>query len=88
MKPTKPTLKRDEVAELDPPTAHLLGIGVRLSPDGKIVVLSVEYQSTMTVQPATLHVAMAPPSAAELARMLRKAVKTYLRQADDNADTQ
>ena len=32
------------------------------------------------------HFALSPPAAAQLSRRLRKAVKAYLRQGDDNGD--
>ena len=88
MKPATPTIRVNEVPETGPPTGRLLGLEAELeSSEGRVVVMSLEYQGMATTEPSTIHLAMTPPAAAQLSRRLRKAVKAYLRSGDGGEDT-
>ena len=82
MKPATPTIQRHEVPDVDLPIGRLLGMEVELSPNLKTMRVSLEYQGSASAQPDVIHLAMLPPAAAQLSRMLRKAVKAYLRSGD------
>ena len=87
MKPAEPTIQNHEVPDVDLPIGRLLGLQVELSPNRKTIQVSLQHQGAASDQPDVIHLAMLPPAAAQLSRMLRKTVKAYLRSGDGSEDT-
>ena len=83
MKPASPKPRWNEVPDEAPPLGLLSGQEVQLSSNRRTILVSMAYESASDGRECTIHFALAPPSAAQLSRDLKKAVKEYLHHTSD-----
>ena len=83
-----PTVPLNVVSGLSEQVLQVSGLAVDQTKNQPVLILSVDYLLFGESERKTVQLALSPPAAAQLSRMLRKAVKAYLFPEDNQESTQ